>query len=314
MGIRYIEESRSFVLNTPNTTYVMNIIDEEGFVGHTYYGKKISDEDVRYLLRIEDGPRVPSQEQRERGSFMDCFPAEFPGNGVGDYREGLLEVRDAQGHNAVQLFYRGYEIYSGKKKLEGLPATFGTEKEVTTLELQLEDPVLGLKAVASYSVFEDVDAIAKSIRYENASSEKITLTKALTSCVDLDSEDFELLTLHGSWARERRMDQRPIGYGRTNVGSFRGESSHQEHPFLALVSARATQETGDVYGFHFVYSGNFIAQAEKSQFDFIRVLMGIHPQNFAFLLEPGESFQAPEVICVYSGEGLGHMTRTYHDR
>ena len=109
------------------------------------------------------------------------------------------------------------------------------------------------------------------------------------------------------------MDFREIGYGKTSVGSARGESSHQEHPFMALVSGTATQERGDVYGFHFVYSGNFLAQVEKTQFDSLRLQMGIHPKNFCWQLKPGEVFAAPEVILTYSAEGLGGMSRAYHD-
>ena len=82
---------------------------------------------------------------------------------------------------------------------------------------------------------------------------------------------------------------------------------------MALVTPGTTQETGEVYGMNFVYSGNFIAQAEKSQFDSVRMTMGIHPEGFTWKLEPGEHFTAPEVVMVYSDQGLGKMTRTYHD-
>ena len=135
----------------------------------------------------------------------------------------------------------------------------------------------------------------------------------MSASLDMDSESFELLTLHGSWARERQMDFRPIGYGKTSVGSVKGESSHQEHPFMALVESGATQESGRVYGFSFIYSGNFLAQVEKSQFDSVRAIMGISPIGFKWELKAGESFQTPEVAMVYSDGGLGKMSRTYHD-
>ena len=65
---------------------------------------------------------------------------------------------------------------------------------------------------------------------------------------------------------------------------------------------------------NFVYSGNFIAQVEiENQFDSVRMLMGIHPEGFTWKLEPGEVFTAPEVVMIYSDEGLGKMTRSFHD-
>lgn len=129
----------------------------------------------------------------------------------------------------------------------------------------------------------------------------------------MDNEDFEVLSLHGSWARERHMERVPLGYGSYVTESVRGESSHQDHPFLALLSKNCTQTVGEVYAMHFIYSGNFLAKAQRCQHDTVRMVMGIHPTNFRWRLEPGEQFQAPEVVCVYSDEGLGKMTRTFHD-
>ena len=68
-----------------------------------------------------------------------------------------------------------------------------------------------------------------------------------------------------------------------------------------------------MYGMHFVYSGNFIGQAELTQFDTVRMVMGIHQEEFCWNLRGGESFQAPEVVLTFSEEGLGKMTRSLHD-
>ena len=61
-------------------------------------------------------------------------------------------------------------------------------------------------------------------------------------------DDYEMITLHGSWARERQIDVRGIGYGKQSVASNRGESSHQEHPFMAVKQKTATNNSGEVYG------------------------------------------------------------------
>ena len=313
MNIVFDESIGVFKLDTSNTSYLIGIVDEEGFVGHLYYGPYISDTDVAYLARINENPFVPSANNRDRGSFLDTFPMEMPGSNVGDYRESAIEIEDVNGHTAVSLLYKGHRIRNGKPKLTGLPATFGAEEDCMTLEIDTIDKTLGLEVTLRYSVFKDVDVITRSCSVKNVSEATVFLTRISSMSLDMDQEDYRLLTLHGSWARERHMDYREIGYGRTNVGSFRGESSHQEHPFMALVSEKATQETGRVYGFNFVYSGNFLAQVEKNQFDNLRVQMGIHPKNFKFEICPGEVFTAPEVTMVCSDKGLGYMSRTYHD-
>lgn len=313
MRIGYHEKNRVFKIDTEHTSYCIGIVDEENFLGHIYYGRKLAEDDLVYLMRTDEAPYVPSRNNRERTSFLDTFPMEYTGHGLGDYREGTLTVKTLKGHTAVSLSYVSHRIYNGKEALAGLPATFAQEDACKTLEITCEDPVLHLQVVLSYSIFADSDAIARSVRIVNQSAEAVYLTKVLSACIDMDNEDYEMITLHGSWGRERIIQTRPVMRGKQGVSSVRGESSHQEHPFMAWKSRTTTEETGEIYAMHFVYSGNFMAQIEMSQFGSMRALMGIHPQDFSWKLEPGDSFQAPEVICVYSAEGIGGMTRTFHD-
>lgn len=313
MGIIYDEKNRIFKLDTPKSSYVLGIVDEEGFVGHVYYGKRLNTTDVGYLLRTSEAPFTPSVNNRDRVSFLDCFPMEYPTAGLGDFREPCIEVRTENGNVGLSLSYVNQKIYQGKPKLEKLPATFGTEEDCTTLELVCEDAVLKLQVTLVYTAFEHLDVITRSVKVRNQNHAAIYLTKVLSACVDMDNQGFEMVSLHGSWARERHIQRRKVCYGKQSVSSMRGESSHQDHPFMALMTEHATQESGEVYGFHFVYSGNFIAQAELNQFDMVRAVMGIHPHDFAWKLEQNAEFTAPEAVMVYSSEGIGHMSHTLHD-
>ncbi|MBD5483987.1 MAG: alpha-galactosidase [Lachnospiraceae bacterium] len=313
MNITYNEQNRVFKLDTVNASYCIGIVDEDNFVGHIYYGRKLTEDNLTYLMRTSEPPFVPSQNNRDRTSFLDTFPMEYTGSGLGDYREGTLAVKTAGGHNGVSLSYVSHRIYDGKDLLQDLPATFGEATDCKTLELTCEDKLLQLQVVLSYSIFADSDAVARSVKIVNQAREPIYLTKVLSACIDMDNEDYEMITLHGSWARERIIQTRPVMKGKQSVSSVRGESSHQEHPFMAWKKKTTTEESGDIYAMNFVYSGNFLAQIEADQFGSIRAMMGIHPQDFSWKLEAGESFQAPEVVCVYSAQGIGGMTRTFHD-
>ena len=313
MSIRYDEANRIFELDTRNTSYRIGIADEEGFVGHIYYGQKIRPQKCDQFLRTCAAPFVPSKNNRERCSFMDTFPTEYSGNGIGDYRESCIAVKTANGSRTVDLKFVDYDIVNGKPGISGLPASFAGEEEVQTLVVQMMDGGSGIDVDLIYSVFEDEDVITRSVSVKNAGDRDIRLTKVYSACIDMDDEDFEMLTLHGSWARERQIERRPIAYGKQSVSSLRGESSHQDHPFMAWMTKGTAQTTCDVYGMHFVYSGNFIAQIEKSQFDSIRAVMGIHSEGIEWWLTPGETFTAPEVVLTYSHDGLGQMTRNLHD-
>lgn len=313
MNITYHEQNRMFKLDTPHTSYCIGIVDEENFLGHVYYGRKLSEDNLTYLMRTKEAPFVPSENNRDRTSFLDTFPMEYTGNNLGDYREGTLAVRTMDGHTGVSLSYVSHRIYDGKEALAGLPATFGEKESCRTLEITCEDQVLHLQVILSYSIFADTDAIARSVKIVNAGEEAVYLTKVLSACMDMDNEEYEMITLHGSWARERGIQTRQIMKGKQSVCSVRGESSHQEHPFMAWKKKSTTEEEGEIYAMNFVYSGNFLAQIEADQFGSIRAVMGIHPDNFCWKLESGECFQAPEVICIYSAQGIGGMTRNFHD-
>ena len=314
MSITFDRASNTFQLNTKTTSYLIGIADGR-YIGHIYYGKKLDNCQGSYaFLRTEERPFVPSRNQRDKGGFGDAFPYEYSTSGVGDYRENCLSVRTTQGHRVCELIYTGHQILDGKPELPGLPATFAKDgDQAQTLEITCEDPQIGLKAILRYSVFADADAVIRSVLLQNTGSEPLYIERALSACMDLDDESFEMLTLTGSWARERHMTRCPVTYGKHAASSVRGCSSHQEHPFAALVTPGTTQDSGEVYAMHFVYSGNFLTSCQKSQYDSVRMVMGIHPEGFEWVLKPGNTFQTPEVVCVYSDQGLGKMSRTLHD-
>lgn len=104
---------------------------------------------------------------------------------------------------------------------------------------------------------------------------------------------------------------RPLRCGIQSIGSMRGIPGHAHNPAVALCHADTTETTGDAWGFAFVYSGNYLIEAERCDAG-ERLVMGIHPYHFHWTLAPGESFTAPEAAMVYSDKGLGEMSRRFH--
>ena len=312
MAIRYEDKHRIFKLDTKSTTYMIGLTPE-GYVGHVYYGERMESADAAYLLRTGEHPHTPSAVPREKSSFLDFFPTEYPTGGVGDYRESCLDIRGESGSRGCEILYDSYAITQGKPELKGLPASFGRPDEVDTLAIVCVDKVLNLKVILSYSVFEEEDVITRNVRLVNEGEEHLRVEKVLSACLDLDDEEFEMVSLAGGWARERGIQRRRLAYGKQMVSSAKGGSSHQEHPFLALVTPWTTQNQGRVYAMNFVYSGNFTAEAELNQHDAVRMTMGINSEDFCWNLRGGEEFQAPEAVFTFSGEGFGKMSRSFHD-
>lgn len=311
--IRWNEKERAFKIDTERSTYLIHICGNAGYAGHTYYGPKIPDDNLSFLLRIGKDLELPETDKRDMVHFGYRFPAEYPGHGNGDDRFSCLIPELSDGTVRFEPVFSSYRIYRGKPKLEALPACFGTEEDTETLELVLEDPDAKIRAVLLYSVFSGIDAVVRSARIENCGTQDITLRQALSACLELDEPDLDVITLHGDWAGERMIQRRPLGPGKTSVSSHRGISSHEEHPFMAFPAHTATQEEGEVYGMTLLYSGNFLALAEKNPYERTRAVIGILPEDFSWKLAPGESFQTPEAVFVFSDGGIGQMSRTFHD-
>ncbi len=308
MSVTVNEKELIFKLDTPNTTYITAVTDEPGHLGHLYYGARINDGDIRYLLRTGEMPYVPSKNSRDKLSFMDCYPFEYPAHGSGDFRHCALKVRTEEGYTTAELHYAGYKI---EKKTEGsLPGVYGDNAEVLIIELK--DECLGISVFLHYTVFGDCDAIVRHAVIKS-SVKTIYLERALSACIDMDNDGYELITLNGSWARERHIERKKIAHGFQGVYSSRGETSHQHQPFLGIVSADCTQTQGEAIGINLIYSGNFLAEVYEGQFDNLRIMAGIDPEDFEWKLEAGQSFETPQTAFVYSDEGLGAMSRRFHD-
>ena len=313
MAITFDQQHRVFKLDTNLSTYAF-MVYRENYLVHLYYGAKIPDTDLSYLMgRSRFASFSPSNAKVDDPLFsVDIQPMEYPTNGAGDYRISALSVRNASGDSVTDIRYVSHKIYDGKPALPGLPATFDRDGKAQTLEVETLDAVTGLKATLLYTAFEDYPVIAKSVRLENTGNTPLTLERAYSSCLDLPTMDLDMIHVYGKWAKENTTVRHPLQHGIQSVQSKRGMTGHSCNPVLALPRHTATEEQGEVWGMNLIYSGNFAIDVEVDAQGCPRVLMGINPTDFRWRLDPGESFQTPEAVLVYSNAGLGGMSRTFH--
>ena len=313
MPIIYNEKTREFHLYNQEISYIIKILDNDQ-PGQLYYGKRLTHrEDFSHLFEYAMRDMSPYAFEGNSTFSLENNKQEYPTFGRGDMRFPAYEIERENGSHVGEFVYKEHKIYNGKPKLEGLPATYvESDDEALTLELVLEDTSINTRIVLLYTIYEAFPVIARSVRFECDSDEKITLLSAMSACVDLPDKDYEMIDLAGVWARERYVRRHKLDYGIQSIYSMRGCSSYQFNPFLALARENADEFQGQVYGFSLVYSGNFLAQTEVDNYDTARVLMGIHPNGFKWTLGKGESFQTPEMVMVYSEAGLNGMSQTFH--
>ena len=306
MPILYSPENQVFHLQNDRISYIIRLVAGK-YPIHQYWGKKVRAIHADVMERCCN--------QREEGFTLhelplDTLPQECPVFGCGDMRQGMLEVRQADGSSALDLCYDSHEILKGKPALKGLPSARGEEAE--TLVLRLRDEHSGVAVELSYSVYPDIDVIARNMRVVNDGEQAVVLERALSACVDLENTHAQLTTLSGAWARERQMVTRPLVPGHQGVESVRGASSHQACPFMALGKSTVTEDEGEVYALSLCYSGSFWADVFVDCNDMARAQIGIQPFQFSWELKPGDSFQTPEAYLCYSANGLNGMSREFH--
>lgn len=310
--IVYNEKHKCFNLSNKYISYIMNIMDN-GQIGHLYYGNKISENiSVSHMFRQRGCILAPCTYKNNLDFSLELMRQEYPAYGTGDYREPAYQLRMKDGSRIINFIYKTHKIYSGKKKLEGLPATFGDEKDVTTLDIILEDSLINCQLILSYSIFEDLPVIARSANFVNMGDNDLYLERALSMSIDFFDSEYEMVQLDGAWSRERHVHTRKLEKGKQSISSSRGASSASHNPFFALKRKNTTETTGEIYGFTLIYSGNFIAQSEVDDYDVTRATIGINPFEFEWKLEKNESFQTPEAVMVYSNSGMNGMSQTFH--
>ncbi|WP_302579931.1 alpha-galactosidase [Clostridium saudiense] len=314
MPIIFHNESNTFHIYNSHISYIFKIL-RNGHLGNIYYGKKIKDRiDFDHLLDFY--PRMMNiwQYDGDKTFSLEHIRQEYPSYGTGDMRLPAIEILQENGSRISDFKYLNHKITKGKPILNGLPATYvEDDDEATTLEVTLYDDVIDCKLNLIYTIYEEYPVITRSTNLHNGYKNKIDINQIMSMSIDMPDSNYEMCELTGAWARERYIKFRSLEHGASSIYSLRGHSSHNYNPFIALKRKDTTEFNGEIIGFSLVYSGNFLAQVDVDTYDVSRVMLGINPQNFNWKLDLNESFQTPEVVIVYSDNGINRMSQVYHD-
>ncbi len=315
--MRYIsfqEDTKVFTLHTKTSMYQMQV-GQFGTLLHLYYGVELGDTWVAHgIVNLDRGfSGNPYEADRDRTFSLDVLPQEYTAEGNGDYRIQGIEAEHEDGSHILQLKYDSYQIRKGKYALAGMPAMFAGEDEAETLEITLKDELSGVCVKLLYGVIWDCDIITRAVEVVNRGKASVTLRRVMSAELDFPRRPMDMIHFYGRHSMERLTERQPLRHGIQSVESKRGISSHHHNPAVIFCDRTATEDYGECFGITFVYSGNFICQAELDQVEQTRVVMGIHPYQFAWTLKPGESFVSPEAAMSFSGTGLETLSHHFHD-
>jgi len=279
--VRYLPDSKVWLLETDGTSYVVGI-NERNELQNLYWGKKV----------VRDQDFSPEQVKTEHALMRE----EYPGWGGMRFDEPCLKVTLADGVRDLVLKYVSHEV-SGD-----------------TLEIRLKDIQYDLFVTLTYRVFPRYDIIRKHTRIENRTPQSLVLESAQSGVWYVPSGDgYRLSYLSGRWSAEVQIQQEPIHQGKKVLESRRMVTSHQMNPWFALdYQGRADEEHGRVWFGALGWSGNWKIVVEQNPSQQVRVVGGYNDFDFGYLLGPGESLLTPPFYGGYTEQGFGEASRLMH--
>lgn len=310
------KEKEYFILETAHTSYCFRVT-ETGHLEHLYYGRKLRLTDgIGLEALVEKQAFAPGStnayDEAHKYLALEDLRLEMSSYGKGDIREPFIEVVHGDGSYTSDFLYENCLIRRGKQAFESLPGSYGEKEQVETLCILLKDRQYDLTLELYYFVYEDCDVITRSGRLFNGSKSTIQLKRLMSAQLDLDTPDYILTTFNGTWAREMKRTDIRVGAGKHVNASYAGVSSNRANPFVMLGREGVTEDFGECFGFNLIYSGNHYEAVEVNGYGKTRLVMGINPQSFSYVLEPGERFEAPEAVMTYSNAGYNGMSGQMH--
>ncbi|OPX45016.1 alpha-galactosidase [Ruminiclostridium hungatei] len=304
-------KGNAFRLDTGNTSYLFKITSF-GHLEHLYYGARLAGYEA--ASGLSQKRTVPMgctilYDSSDELYCLDNLYLEWSDIGRGDYRQSPTELKMPDGNFTSDFVYYSHNVLSGSVSIKSLPCAYNADQ---TLVVTLKDKCHNIFLDLYFTVFEKTDVITRRAVLTNKGDGLLSVRRIMSLSLDLPDEDFRLLTLDGGWIKEAHLHERPVQYGITVNSSTTGNSSSRHNPGFMLAEADATQDTGHVYGFNLVYSGNHYSLVEKSGRDIVRVQTGINPHCFDWNISPGECFETPEAVMTSSERGFNGMSHNMH--
>lgn len=307
------KQDHFFIMDNGRISYIFSI-EKNRYLMSRYFGKYIRSYHGSAQPLFYDRGFCANPFPADRTFSLDTLPQEYPDMNQGDFRSPAYIIQSEDGRRITRFYYKGYEVVPGKPGIAGLPATYTeNSEEAKTLCILLEDEYIHTNIKLYYTIFRDFDVICRHVEVENHGSSDIYIERLMSMSIDFSGTGYDLLTLAGAHMAEKTMYRRPVSADSIVIESTRGSSSPQETPAVVIMEKEAGEAMGQVWGFQYVYSGDFQAVIQSGQYQSVRIQIGMNPQTFGWRLGKKEKFLTPETVMVYSDEGLNGMSRTFHN-
>ncbi|MCU1413196.1 MAG: glycoside hydrolase clan [Microbacteriaceae bacterium] len=187
------------------------------------------------------------------------------------------------------------------------------EQEAGSLSVPFADETGELRLTLSFVATPATDVVRRWMTLENLSADRtIELPRAFSAGWALPvGQRSRVHYLAGAWAQEFQPQQIDLSFGTFSIGSRQGVTSLAFSPVVAVESAVIGRE-GEAYGVALEWSGSWRLQVESSIVgDRMRVSCGIDDDTTTVVLLPGELFESPAALGVWSSFGVEGVSQAW---
>jgi alpha-galactosidase len=284
MSIKTYRKGTYFCLTGTKMQYIFSV-DQYGLLRHLYWGKPLCNPEE---INMDDVDNVPYNERP-----VELIPEEYSPFGGLRFKESAIKVEFDNGTRDIKYYFKSYKI---------------TDDELVVI---LEDSFYRLQIELHYKVYEDYDILERYAVINNIGESYIKLENVYSALFNFPlGQKYRLSNVYGYWAGEQRIVTQKLESGKVILDSKKGTTGHNHNPYFVIDSG-ANEDEGEVYFGVLEYSGNFSVVAENTPYGRTRVLIGINPCDFSYVLKNGQSFITPKVYAGIS-KGYGEMSRCLH--
>ncbi|MGR5448873.1 alpha-galactosidase [Vibrio alfacsensis] len=179
-----------------------------------------------------------------------------------------------------------------------------------SLVIASEDIIAGLHLTTELKL--DAHDVVKTRHTLTNVKSGVYQVNRLANTLPLPARANELMTYYGRWVHEFQTVRQPLLQGGYQQENRRGRTSHEHYPALVAGTAHFDEMSGDVWGFHFAWSGNHRLRVDVKADGrrYMQAEVIYLPGEVA--LNEGESVTTPWLYASHSHTGLNGMSHHFH--
>ena len=176
--------------------------------------------------------------------------------------------------------------------------------------LRFANPTASLAYTLNVETFPDTDMIVLRAEVENLGAEPIAFDWIAAPVLPAPASG-SIISFHGRWCGEFRMERRDWVPGQQGGESREGRTSHTSFPGILLPGFGTTETQGEAHGLHLGWSGGHRWLAEELPDGRRKIQMGVLAIG-GHTIPPGETYATPPLYVTRSGEGLNGVSQAFH--